>query len=163
MFNFVEWILASQIYLVIFFTSFVFSYLQQVLPVHKANKEIKEKQAQNRWAVPQIGSKIAVMHVALWLSAVLFFSGLMMSFGVLDPKAIADEEKYFQLKLTLPMIEFALLPAISKYYSMSLELYLKKQRIILCKKQDLGIIISAVSLTFFITLSYVTIICFKLI
>ena len=119
--------MTSQIYLVIFFTSCVFSYLQQVLPVHKANKEIKEKQAQNRWTVPQIGSRIAVMHIALWLSAVLFFSDLMMSFGELDPKAIADEEKYFQLKLTLPMIGFALLPAISKYYSMSLDSYLKKQ------------------------------------
>ena len=162
-FNFVEWILSSQIYLPIFFTSFVFSYLQQLLPVHKANKEIKEKQAQNRWVVPQIGSRIAVMHVALWLSAVLFFSGLMMSFGTLDPESIANEEKYLQLKLTLPMIGFVLLPAISMYYSMNLDSYLKKQGIEVCKKQDLEIIISAVSLTFFITLSYVAMINSKLI
>jgi hypothetical protein len=100
-FNFVGWILSSQIYLVIFFTSFVFSYLQQMLPILKSSKEVKKKQSQNKWTIPRIMTNRLVMNTILWLSAVLFFSGLTMSFGILYPESISDYDKYSELRTTL--------------------------------------------------------------
>lgn len=161
-FSFVEWILTSQIYLVIFSTSFVFSYLQQMLPILKSNKEIKKKQSQNKWTIPRIMTNRLVMNAILWLSAVLFFSGLTMSFGILYPESISDYDKYSQLRTTLQIIAFGLF-ATTFYYSLEFERILKKYKIEFDKKSNSEIIVSIISLVCFITLSYVAIINSRLI
>lgn len=157
-FDFVEWLVVSQIYLPIFAASFVYTYLQQMVPIYMTISKIKEKQAQNRWVVPRLMSNRLAMNVALWLSAVLFFVGIMMSFGTLYSPSIVDKEKFFQLQVTLPMIGFVLLPLVSMYYSMDFQSYLKKIEINL--RTSLDIIVSSTFLAFFIVLSYVATLCF---
>jgi len=98
-----------------------------------------------------------VVDTTLWLSAVLFFAGLALSFGALDEKAIANKEKYSQLQLILPMLGFVFLPAVAHYYFMDLDMYLLKHGIKLCKKIDLETMIPVITLFFFITLSYVAV------
>ena len=162
-FSFVEWFMVSQFYLLIFFTSFVFSYFQQTLPILKANRAIREKQARNRWTIPRIISNKFGMDVALWLSAVLFFSSLTLSFGTLYPESVPDKEKFSHLEMILSIVRFGLLPTISLWYSIDSDSYLKKIGIKLDEKPNLEIMIPIVSLTFFITLSYVAMICFEII
>jgi len=157
--NFIKWIQSSQIYLVIFFTSFVFSYSQQMLPVFKSMREIRIRQRQNRWTVPHLMTNRIVLNIALWLSAVLFFSGILMSFGILYPESIPDHEKYSQTR-TLIYITGFILFGVALYYSWEFERILKKYEIDLDKESSLGIMISVLSLTFFITLSYVATIGF---
>lgn len=161
-FDFVEWILTNQIYLPIFTTSFVFSYLQQMLPIYKVIKEIKEKQTQNRWTVPRLMTNRLVMNVSIWLSAVLFFSGLMMSFGILYPQSIADQNKFSQLQMMLFLVGLALIP-VSRYYSLDFKSYLTKNGITFHEKVDWEIIMSAIFVTFFVTLSFLSLINFDII
>jgi len=134
-----------------------------MLPVHKAMKVIKEKQAQNRWIVPRIMVNRLGMNISLWLSAVIFFTGIWMSFGTLYDESISDKEKFSQLQVTIPMVGFVLIPAISIYYSIDSSFYLRKIGIKFHEKPDLEIILPIVFLIFFITLSYVAILCFKII
>ena len=154
-FGLVQWILESQVYLAIFIPSFVFSYLRQLLPAYKVTKDVKKAKSQDKWLAPQFLTYRIVLDISLWLSAVLFFVGLLMSFGVLDHNAIANKEKYSQLQFEIPMLGFIFLPAVSSYYFMQLDNLLQKHNIKLCKKIDPETMIPVISLSFFITLSYV--------
>lgn len=98
------------------------------------------------------------MNVALWLSAVLFFVGIMMSFGTLHPTSIVDKDKFFQLRMTLPMIGFGLLPMVSLFYSNDFESYVKKIGIEF-EKPSSEILLISVFLVFFFTLCYVAAVC----
>lgn len=152
--NFVKWILESQIYLVIFFVSFVHAYSQQMLPVITSWKEIRKKQRKNKLVVPRVMTNRLVMNVVLWVSAVLFFTGLLMSFGILEPKSIPDPQKYNETRTIIQITGIGLF-AVVFYYSWEFEQIIKKHKIELDKEPTLGIMISIVSLTFFITLSFV--------
>jgi hypothetical protein len=162
-YDFIEWVLVTQIYLVIFFTSFAYTYLQQMLPVQKSIKIIKEKQVENRWVIPRLMTNRLCMNVALWLGAVLFFSGIMISLGVLYDESVPDKEKFDDLRITLFFTGFALLPAVSLFYSVDFDSILKKYEIKLSDDSNWGVIISITSLIFFISLSYVAILCFDVI
>lgn len=160
--NLVTWILESQIYLVIFSTSFVHAYSQQMLPVIISWKEIREKQREDKWAIPRIMTNRMVMNITLWLSGVLFFGGLLMSFGILEPESIPDPQKYSEVRTTIQIIAIGLFAPVL-YYSWEFEKIFQKYEIKSDKKDSAGILISVVVLAFFITLSYVAIICFNII
>lgn len=128
-----------------------------MLPILRSTKEIKKKQSQNKWTIPRIMTNRLVMNTILWLSAVLFFSGLTMSFGILYPESISNYDKYSELRTTLQIIAFGLF-ATTFYYSMEFEQILKKHKIEFDKKFDSEITVSVISLVLFITLSYVAIV-----
>ncbi|MFZ0184324.1 MAG: hypothetical protein WBV92_09080 [Nitrosotalea sp.] len=153
--DFVKWILESQIYLVIFTTSFVFSYFRQTYPLYKKIKDIKKAKLHDKWVVPRIMSDKVVLDMLLWLGGgVLFFAELMMSFGALDHNAIANKMTYSQLESELPILGFVCIPLISTYYNMRLDNYLKKLEIKL-EKINSETIGPLLIMTFFMTLSYV--------
>jgi hypothetical protein len=139
-FGFISWILESQIYLVIFFTSFVHAYLQQMLPVLTTWRQISEKQRHDKWTIPNVMTNRFVMNIALWLSGVLFFSGLLMSFGILYPQSIPDFQTYDQTRVGLQIVGLGLF-ALTLYYSREFEKLLKKYEIKTDEKENLGILI----------------------
>jgi hypothetical protein len=153
-FDTVSWILTSQIYLPIFLTSFVFTYLHQMLPVYMAHKKIKMRQNQNRRTVLRIMGNRTGMNMLLLLSLTLSLSSILLSFGRLFPEAVTDYEKFTQTELTLALLGFLIIPVIVYYYSMDFELYLKKHGIT-HQKINPDIVVPIISLVFFIALSYV--------
>jgi hypothetical protein len=154
----VEWILESQIYLVVFTTSFVFLYFRQSYPMYKKINDIKKAQLHDKWVVARIMSDKSVFDMSLWLGGgVLFFADLMMSFGALYPKAIVDPTLYHQLELELPILGFVCIPIVSGYYTMRLDNHFKKLEIKL-EKIDSEIMIPLLTTIFFITLSYIAIV-----
>lgn len=151
----VKWILESQIYLVIFTTSFVFSYFRQTYPLYKKISDIKKAKLDDKWVMPRIMSDKMVLDMLLWLGGgVLFFAELMMSFGALDHNAIANKITYSQLELELPILGFVCIPIVSGYYNMHIDNYLQKLGIKL-EKIDSETMIPLLTTTFFITLIYV--------
>jgi len=154
----IEWILESQIYLVVFTTSFVFLYFRQSYPIYKKNKEIKEAQHHDKLVVPQIMLNKVALDISLWVGGgVLFFADLMMSFGALDHHAIRNMATYSQLEWELPILGFVCIPIMSGYYTMCINNYFKKLEIKL-EKIDSETIIPVLTTTFFITLSYVAVV-----
>ena len=126
----VEWILESQIYLVVFTTSFVFLYFRRSYPIYKKNKEIKEAQHHDKLVVPRIVTDKVMLDVSLLLGGgVLFFAELMMSFGALYPSAIVNKALYYQLEWEIAILGFVCIPAISVYYTMRLHNYFKELEI----------------------------------
>lgn len=154
----VKWILESQVYLVIFTTSFVFSYFRQTYPLYKKIIDIKKAKLHDKWIVPRIMSDKAMLDMLLWLGGgVLFFAELGMSFGALDHNAIANKITYSQLELEIPILGFVCIPIVSGYYNVRLDNYLKKLGIKL-EKIDSETTIPLLTTTFFITLSYVAVV-----
>lgn len=154
-FNFLEWIVISQIYLVILAITFGYSYFKHMLPIWDSINEIKEKHEENKWVIPRIITNTFGTNLVLWVSAVLFIVGISMSFGTLYDESIADRDKFTQLKTTLPIVGYVLIPIISFYYSLDLRIYLKNNQIQEFKKADNGYMISIMSLIFFISLACV--------
>lgn len=154
----VKWILESQIYLVIFTTSFVFSYFGQTYPLYRKIKDVKKSKLYDKWTIPRIMSDKSILDVSLWLGGgVLFFAELVMSFGALDHNAIVNKMMYSQLELELPILGFVCIPIVSGYYNVHLDNYLKKLGITL-EKIDSETMIPVLTTIFFITLSYVAIV-----
>lgn len=151
----VKWILESQIYLIIFMTSFVFSYFRQTYPLYKKIKDIKKAKSHDRWTVPRIMSNKSVLDMSLWLGGgVLFFSDLMMSFGAVYSPTIVNKVTYSQIGLEIPILGFICIPIVRGYYTRMLDNDLKKLDIKL-EKVDLETMVPVLSMTFFITSIYV--------
>ncbi|MHB8546469.1 MAG: hypothetical protein ACYDAJ_06855 [Nitrosotalea sp.] len=99
-----------------------------------------------------------MLDMLLWVGGgVLFFAELGMSFGALDHSAIANKTTYSQLELEIPILGFVCIPIVSGYYNAHLDNYLKKLEIKL-EKIDSEIMIPLLSMTFFITLSYIAVV-----
>lgn len=128
-----------------------------MLPIQKSIKTIQKMRKEDKGLIPRIVSNRLGINIVLWFSAVLFFSGMYVSLGVLYDESVADKEKFNELRLTLLFAGFALTPIVSLFYFMDFKRIINKYNLKLSDDRNYDIIISIVSLTFFITLSYVAI------